>query len=200
MILDLKKILSCRCPVCTERLYNEITPFSINGGFNFECSLCNADFLSVSKTKTGYSLKVSCFICDTAHEFSVSFDGVWQKKLLSFGCPLTGIDLLYIGDKSNVRNAAHESDNMFSAFDETLTTDECLNELSPLFEEAFKILNNRIISNSIICPCGHTETALKVSPSGITVMCDNCDAKLFIPVSEPNDVKKFNDTDIIKLK
>lgn len=200
MILDLKKVLSCRCPVCSERSYNTVTPFQINGGFTSECTLCGAEFLTVSKTKNGYSFKVSCFICDTSHEFSVSFDGVWHKDLLTLGCPLTGIDLLYIGNKSNVYDAAIESDDIFSEFSEKISDDELINEFPPLFEAAFEIISSRITSNLVTCPCGHTAAALSLSQNGITVICDNCDAKLFIPIASDEDIQNLNNTHIITLK
>lgn len=200
MILDLKKILSCRCPICSERSYQTITPFQINGGFIAECSLCDADYLSVTKTKNGYSFKVSCFICDTAHEFSVSFDGVWNRELLSLGCPLTGIDLLYMGNKSKVYDAAIESDNIFSEFSEALCSENRLSDIPPIFEDAFKIISSRVTSNLIKCPCGHTEPALTLSHNGITVICENCDAKLFIPVVSEKDISNLNTLQVIDLK
>ena len=200
MILDLKKVLSCRCPVCSERSYNTVTPFRINVGFTSECSLCGAEFLSASKTKNGYSFKVSCFICDTTHEFSVSFDGVWQKELLTLGCPLTGIDLLYIGDRSHVYDAAIESDDIFSEFTEKVSDIDCTDEIPPLFEEALKIINNRLASNLLDCPCGHTEPALTISQGGITVLCENCDAKLFIPLATESDIDCLSRTHAINLK
>lgn len=192
--------MSCRCPVCTERSYDTLTPFQINRGYTHECSLCGSEFLNISKTKKGYSFKVSCFICDTVHEFSVSFDGAWNKNLITLGCPLTGIDLLYIGDKPNVYDAVSQNDNIFSSFTEALTDDDLLNELPPLFENAFKILNSLLISNHIFCPCGNTAAALKLSPNGITVMCDNCDAKIFLPVTNAADVEKLSKLDTITLK
>lgn len=200
MILNLNKYISCRCPVCTERSYIDVTPFQINGGYTEECSVCGAQFLGISKKQSGYSFKVSCFICETMHEFTVSLGNFMNKELLALGCPLTGIDLLYVGNKQNVYNAAAEADDIFSDFSETLTGDECLNDLPPFFEDAFRILNAKLTANNITCPCGHTKPALKISPNGITVMCDNCCAKHFIPIADLSDIRKFESMDVIELR
>lgn len=198
MILNISKILTCRCPVCNERFFTEITPFKINSENEFLCDVCEAELFRLSKIKTGYRIKIPCFLCEDVHSYTLSFDGMWKKPLSTLGCGASGIDIMYIGDRAEVYPAALENDELLTEITNSLPED-LYDDIDPLLKSAIEVINRFVANDLISCDCGDCEVIIKLCKSGFTISCGNCGKSLFVPLESEENLNALKRLYFIKL-
>ncbi len=191
MIVEPKKYISARCPVCNERISAEITPFLLNGGFDACCNVCGNNFIKIyKKPNKKYLISQHCLICDSEHKFDISFGSLWKKKITALACPASTIDICYIGDYDRVNTASDRLDSELQGF-ATADPEEIYKNADPLFHLAIAELNLKLSRNRVLCMCGQCTLIVRLSQMGITLTCGNCDAKEFIPLQNQKDLDTF---------
>ncbi len=199
MIISLNKYISSLCPVCNEPVVSEITPFALNGDFEICCNTCKSKYLKIRKsTQKKYAIELNCFICDDTHKFDISFGGIWGKKITALACPAGGIDTIYIGDKAEVETASELLMERLKSLSQS-SPEEIYENADPIIHRAVEELNLKLSHGKILCMCGKCSLIVRVSPYGITLTCNNCNASEFIPLKTNDDLDSFKARDTVLL-
>lgn len=95
--------IAYRCPTCGGAVKSMVGVFSLSGDMiKLKCPRFDSE-MKITYTSDGkLRLSVPCFACGVDHEFVLSKDAVLNRKLTLLACPLSGMDVCFIGEKEQV--------------------------------------------------------------------------------------------------
>ncbi len=138
MVLNQKQTtIAYRCPVCGMGVVSMVGVFALSGDMlKLKCTCGESELIIVYTKDKKLRLTVPCIICPKPHGFTVSSSVFFGKDIFTLPCPLSGIDICFIGKPEQVEKAMNESEKEliamlteaglddFNSFDEDGTPDE----------------------------------------------------------------------------
>lgn len=186
MLIDFKKSMAYICPFCSGITSKNIDIFDFSGksAVGFQCSStgCREDCISIRQKASKYIVNIECPICGDSHSFSISADRFWAKKLMTLSCPISGIEIFFLGSKNDVEDALAEKAEDFSDFiDEEFDLGE---------EEILYGILDRIHElrekHKISCVCGNENVEFSMLGGNLALVCTRCGRTKIIETSEEN--------------
>ena len=103
--------IAYRCPYCGSGIKSMVGVFALSGAMKkLKCS-CSASELTVNQTNDGkLRITVPCLLCGGEHSFAISSQLFWKKELFVYPCPMTAMELVFIGTEKAVSEALDRSE------------------------------------------------------------------------------------------
>lgn len=112
MILETKDIcIAYRCPVCGTGVKSLVGIFSLSGSIKrlkCECTHSHLDIHTIGGNRI--CITIPCMFCRETHTFTVSTRVFFNRKLVKFHCPSTGMEIMFIGGIDEVSEALDKSE------------------------------------------------------------------------------------------
>ncbi|MBR5507957.1 MAG: hypothetical protein IKV88_07930 [Clostridia bacterium] len=199
MIKQMSQSVAYICPTCaavTGRLVN-IFHFSGKRTSEYSCEAkgCDTRIAKISEKGDKYIIFVECAFCGGNHTFTISKNSFWNKDFLAFTCPVSEMNVFYIGSTEKIREEVQKQEEELSELSEEFMEE---NDLSILFD-VLSELNDMLKENAIICECGSDSITLDVNPDGIIISCSDCNASMTIIPSE-EEYQRLSNTESLVIK
>lgn len=162
------------------------------------CPVCKTKLGTISKDKNGdYMIEVPCYVCQEPHSFRVPQKLFWNKSLFSLGCTLSGYDICYFGEESEVDESLMRlNDEILKRYE---MTDEILDECDERIRLALDILQKIAAGGNLFCLCGSHKLQVGLEGTRITVRCSACDAFEIIKMETDADLERLQNRKSIVL-
>ncbi len=200
MIIERKKTWGYKCPNCTGDVLEEIGLFDITSYQPFEscCPVCQIQLGTISKESMGdYLIEVPCYVCQEAHVFRVPQKLFWNPSLFSLGCTLSGYDICYFGEHSEVKEALSQlNQEILKRYE---MTDGILSECDERIRQALDVLQEIAQKGNLFCLCGENKLQVGLVGNRITIQCGACGAFEVIKMETDDDLEKLQDRKSIVL-
>lgn len=201
MLVDLKRMVAYICPFCSNISTKMLSIFRFSGTekVNLICPThgCHETCVTITPKNSKYKINIECPLCGGTHLYTVSKETFWQKPLISYKCPVSGIETFFAGEPRRVEQALDEYSDIYSdIIDES---EDFLNENDP-FNIVFAILErlNRLQEKHLIsCVCGSTDAEFDIEQGDIIMRCCRCGRTKKIKVSEETLTRILNTNAII---
>ena len=112
MILDSRETtVAYRCPHCGQTTVSVVGVFALSGDLiRLKCG-CKKSELQISYTSDRkIRITTPCLVCQKPHTFVLGAGTFFADRVLTYSCPMTGLELCFIGKKDEVLAAASEAD------------------------------------------------------------------------------------------
>ncbi len=206
MIKQFTQSIGFFCPDCATATCNDINIFEISsrvekgafanrGNKAFACSKkgCTTSPIAISRKKDKYKIVVSCPFCDGIHEFYIKNASFWSKNLV-LKCPLSDMNVFYIGDREKINGQINEQEEGFKEiFDEVRVDNKAIIYMDILTE-----LHHMLHDGRIFCHCGSHDVNLELDEDFINVICNKCSSKRLITPTE-EEYELLLDTEIFEI-
>ena len=117
VLVDLKRIVAYICPFCSN-MSSKIT-FNIwffrKDKVQLICPTfgCHETCVTIAEKHDKYKFDIECPICGDNISYTTTKENFWNKPLLTYKCPVAGIDVFFAGEKDLVENMLNENTDMF---------------------------------------------------------------------------------------
>lgn len=180
MILDFTRFCAYICPICIESSITELNIFKFSGNktVSLNCSDddCRESCVNISNYNDKYKLEIVCPICGESHTFNINKNAFWSRPLISLKCPVSGIDMLFIGNKSDVTKSIKKQQHIFD--DMRMHSSEI-----NLVLEIIECINSFAEERRMYCECGCREIRATVTQNEIILTCPHCNNKRTFEIS-----------------
>lgn len=187
MLVDLKKVVACLCPFCSNVCSKLVTAFNFSGKHKVQliCSTqgCHEQCADITEKSGKYKLDAECPICGEKHSYTMSKQSFWNKQISTFKCPVSGIDILFIGNRENVEKAIEENTDVYMQIINELTDSVETNPLALMYA-IIECLHTFEDEHKIKCSCGCDNIELSVIGGNIALTCLNCRKTKIIETTE----------------
>ena len=103
--------IAYRCPCCGSGVKSVVGIFSLSGAVKRLKCPCGHSSADVESGRDGkIRIKVPCMFCHGEHTFTVSKQVFFDRRIVSFACPNTGMDVLFVGGLEEVEKALDENE------------------------------------------------------------------------------------------
>ena len=75
---------------------------------------CHETCVTIAEKHDKYKFDIECPICGDNHSYTTTKENFCNKPLLTYKCPVAGIDVFFAGEKDLVENMLNENTDMFS--------------------------------------------------------------------------------------
>ena len=185
MVYDCSRTLACICPYCTTVSKRIITPFDFSGDeiVTANCLVhgCGEKCVAISQGAKKYKVEIECPVCAQTHTFLVPYNSMWTKNVMTFKCPESTIDVLFIGKEELVDKKIEES---IEAYRQMIEDSENESEEIDLLYEIIERLEELSQNGNIKCVCGNHRIKPMLLPDGIEMVCDDCGRHAKIDIDE----------------
>ena len=187
MIVKYERTTAYICPFCSNLTKKKISAFDFSGRDHkpLLCSTlgCREECAKISFKNAKYNINVECPICGDAHEFSVPAVKFWNKKLLTYKCPVSGIDIIFFGEEDAVEKTVTERSieyaDIIPDYYDNSAESEMLYEILDCVHE----LQNR---HRVSCVCGSESVSIQLINNSLVLVCDKCGRLRVIETNEHN--------------
>ena len=199
MLVNLKKMVAYICPVCSNISSKYVSVFNFSGRdkLNLICPThgCHENCVTINKKNDKYKIIVECPLCGGTHNYAISQDGFWHKKLMTYKCPAAGIDIFFIGDRYEVEKTLDESSDIYSdIIDEfEFEEDAAFSILFSIIEQLHKLRD----TNDIECMCGSSNIDINVVNGNIILSCNKCGKTKVIEATEDTLMRLLNSNKVV---
>ena len=180
VLVDLKRIVAYICPFCSNMSSKSLSIFNFSG----------------KEKHDKYKFDIECPICGDNHSYTTTKENFWNKPLLTYKCPVAGIDVFFAGEKDLVENMLNENTDMFSdildEFDDD-DSDISFNLIYSIIERLHALQE----SHNISCACGSEDIELNIINGNIILTCLQCKKSKAIETTEENLTRLLNAKAII---
>ncbi len=177
MVIDFDRTAAYMCPSCGNMTFGAFSLFELSGGRGISVSCgCGKTHLDIfPRSKTEYSVRLRCIICDEGHEFFVSLNDLMKQNCVDLACPDILIGLAYIGKQDAVRAAVSENEEyirgIVSACGLEHTGKNGITILKAL-DKIQELSDNK----ALFCECGSSMIDIDVLEDEIILQCCKCGA------------------------
>lgn len=220
MLLNSKEItLAYRCPHCGAGVLSMVGIFSLSGDLlKLKCSCGNSE-LPIEKTVDGkIRLSVPCIVCAKPHVYVLGQNQFFRRgegDVFRLPCPYTGLDLCFVGEKTDVQAALQAADDALLALmrdagledieqlhagDEMLEAREQDPQVADIVRYAIRELDDE---GKIKCNCQNSAIAdyqFRLRDGDVTIWCEECGATLTLPMPGVSAAEAFLQRDSLTLK
>ncbi|MBR6529942.1 MAG: hypothetical protein IKT43_00810 [Clostridia bacterium] len=224
--MNTERVIAYRCPVCGTAIVGDLNLFVLGGQeLTLSCKECGEESPSLKASLTRekkLSLAIPCLTCPSPHRFTVDTQVVFSRDLFVLQCPMTALDLCFIGDEKKVEEALEENrkqlleltggewmEDDFDDFDdnEEELSEEELNELKehpPLLDahlmgQMLYLVRDLAEDGKIYCSCGEKHVDFHLLPDGIAFSCPKCNAARVFPAHTESDLERLSELDALVL-
>lgn len=220
--MNTERIIAFRCPICGTAIVGDLNLFILGGQeLSLACKECGEDApaLSAKLKKDGkIQLVIPCLTCPNPHHFTVDTQVIFSRELFVLQCPLTALDLCFVGDEAHVEKALEENRKelleltsgewMDEDFDEEEEfSEEELSEMQkhpPLLDEHLMgqmlyLVRELAQDGKIYCSCGEKHVDFHLLPDGIAFSCPKCQAARVFPAHSESDLQRLSELDALIL-
>ena len=195
VLVDLKRMVAYICPFCSNISSKFLSIFNFSGAEKVQliCPThgCHETCVYITPKNAKYKLDIECPLCGETHSYTISKEHFWHKPIITYKCPVAGIDIFFAGEKREVERVLNESSDVYSdvidGFDED-EEDESFNLLYSIIERLHNLQDNHNIS----CVCGNDDIELNVVNGNIIVTCARCRKSKVIETSEETLMRLLN--------
>ncbi len=183
MVKEFKKSIGYICPYCSSITVSDINLFDFSGSdtISFPCTgNCPDQCITVTPKKDKYTISVNCPMCDDPHIFNVKKITFWQNRFFVLHCPETGIGILFVGNRDEVKSEIEAQEEMFVKMNEEYAISD---ELNLIFDTVERI-NELAKDGGVSCSCGSTALSIEIDNEKITLRCRTCGRIKDIPANE----------------
>lgn len=224
--MNTERIIAFRCPVCGTAIVGDLNLFVLGGQeLSLSCKECGEESpaLTAKLTKSGkISFIIPCLTCPNPHHFTVETTVLFSRDLFILQCPLTALDLCFVGTQEKVEEALEENrkqlleltsgewmDEEFdSEFDEE-ESPETEDSSSPqgevplldahLIGQMLYLVRDLAEEGKIYCACGEKHIDFHLLPDGIAFSCPKCSAARVFPAHSESDLERLSELSELKL-
>ena len=200
-----------RCPYCGMNTVSVVGIFALSGEMiKLKCA-CRKSELTISYTPDRkVRVSVPCLVCPSAHNFVISSNTFFEKKILTLSCPYSGVDICFIGGIAEVEKALAASDAELNKMLEeaeldsfgVFKTDRAFN--NPQVEEVARYMISEFCDEGkLTCECGDHKISsygFELTGDHVNIFCRTCGASAKIPMSSVIDADDFLRRDELVLK
>lgn len=215
--MNTERIIAYRCPVCGTAIVGDLNLFVLGGQeLKLSCKECGEEAPALTATLTKenkLALALPCLTCPNPHRFTVETQVVFSRDLFVLQCPMTALDLCFIGTEEKVEEALEENRKqlleltggewMEEEFDEEEEewTDEELEEFKehpPLLDahlmgQMLYLVRDLAEEGKISCSCGERHVDFHLLPDGIAFSCPKCNAARVFPAHSESDLERLSE-------
>ena len=200
MLVDLKRTVAYICPFCSNISSRILSVFNFSGAEKLQliCPThnCHEVCVGITQKNNRYKLDIECPLCGDMHSYTIAKDSFWHKNIITYKCPVAGIDIFFAGDEDEVENKLNESADMYSdvidGFDED-EEDESFSLLYAIIDRLHKLKDRHHIS----CVCGHENIDFNIVNGNIILTCERCHKSKVIETSEDTLTRLLNSNTVI---
>ncbi len=197
MLMDLGRTVAYFCPMCSGVTMRNLNIFDFSGGKAVEFSCENAGCLEVPlrifMKKNKYQIEVQCLVCDETHIYTLQPATFWGKKFLSLRCPVSGVNIFFIGSQEEISLNLDKHTALVSGIIEDMDVEDELN----LMFEIVECINDLSKEKSIYCACGSRRITISADDQKIILRCNACGKTKEIPATLESLVVLMNSTAIV---
>ena len=187
MIVKYERAAAYICPFCSNLTKKKISAFDFSGRDKIPllCSTlgCREECAKISFKNDKYKITVECPICGDAHAFTTQSARFWNKKLLTYKCPVSGIDIIFLGEEDavekNVTERSADYSEILPDYDDNSPESETLYEILDCVHE---LRDNDRIS----CICGSRNVSIQLMNNCLVLVCEKCGRVRVIESNEHN--------------
>ena len=200
VLVDLKRIVAYICPFCSNMPSKSLSIFNFSGKDKVQliCPThgCHETCVTIAEKHDKYKFDIECPICGDNHSYTTTKENFWNKPLLTYKCPVAGIDVFFAGEKDLVENMLNENTDMFSdildEFDDD-DSDISFNLIYSIIERLHALQE----SHNISCACGSEDIELNIINGNIILTCLQCKKSKAIETTEETLTRLLNAKAII---
>lgn len=187
MLIKYERTIAYICPFCSSLSEKTVNAFDFSGmGVKkLYCSTagCHEECVKLSKKNNKYKISAECPICGDNHIYTVDASKLWEKRILTYKCPVSGINILFCGEENAVKTAIAESSEYYS--DIIPDFDDGSPESKMMYDmlDCVHYLQNR---GKISCVCGSENISVQVINNNIALICEKCRRIRIIETNEHN--------------
>lgn len=97
VLVDLKRIVAYICPFCSNMSSKSLSIFNFSGKDKVQliCPThgCHETCVTIAEKHDKYKFDIECPICGDNHSYTTTKENFWNKPLLTYKCPVAGIDV-----------------------------------------------------------------------------------------------------------
>lgn len=200
MLVDLKRIAAYICPFCSNISSKSLSIFNFSGADKVQliCPThgCHETCVYITPKRKKYKLDILCPLCGETHSYTVSAEGFWHKPLIAYKCPGAGMDIFFVGEKTEVERALEENSDIYSDVIDDMDDglDNSIFNLLYAIIERLHILKD---AHKLSCSCGSENIELNVINGNILLTCMRCHRTRVIETTEDNLIHLLNAKAII---
>ena len=187
MIIKYERTTAYICPFCSNLTKKKISAFDFSGRDHkpLLCSTpgCREECAKITVKNDKYKISVECPICGDAHTFSVPSAKFWNKKLLMYKCPVSGIDIIFFGEEDTVEKTVTERSVDYTSI---LPDYDDNSEESEMLYEILDCVHELRDKHKISCLCGSESVSIQVINNCLVLVCDKCGRLRVIETNEHN--------------
>ena len=142
-------------------------------------------------------------MCGDTHTYTTDFTKFWSKRLNSYKCPVSNVDVMYFGDEDAIDEATKEFYDYYAKLvefldepDESFESDE-LSEETDLLYDIIETVNDLQNKGKVSCVCGWHRISLQVMKGDAVLMCTRCKRMRVIETTTHNFEMVLNAEEII---
>jgi len=194
VLIDLKRIVAYICPFCSNISSKALSVFNFSGTDKVRliCPThgCHEVCVYISQKNSKYKLDIECPLCGEKHSYTISKEHFWHKPLITYKCPVAGIDIFFAGERKMVEQVLDENSDVYSDVIDDFDDDEdtSFNLLYAIIER----LHNLMDSHNVSCVCGNEETELNIVNGNIIITCKKCKMSKVIEADEETLTRLLN--------
>jgi hypothetical protein len=207
MILEAKNTtVAFRCPHCGAGIMSMVGVFSLSGNmFKLKCD-CGASVMEIRPQNDGnVRLTVPCLFCPPPHTFTVSKTLFFGRDIFLLPCPISGMDIGFIGTESDVRDALERTEkelhellreNGLEDFDMFRPNEEDEEPIDPaVYDMVMFVIKDLQEAGDIRCSCNEGPYSIDIFEDCIRVSCDSCGDFEDLPLDSPMAASALLETD-----
>ena len=202
MILDSRETtVAYRCPHCGQTTVSVVGVFALSGDLiRLKCG-CKKSELQISYTSDRkIRITTPCLVCQKPHTFVLGAGTFFADRVLTYSCPMTGLELCFIGKKDEVLAAASEADrHLLELMDEAGL--ENLDEIkSPESEDDREDIYFITDANPDDQDIQFRLTTDEDGNQIVHIFCKTCGAGVGFPIVSAGEANRFLTTDELNLQ
>ncbi len=215
-----ERIIAFRCSDCGTAIVGDLNLFVLGGQeMHLACPDCQEEAAElIVKMTEGKKLQFSipCLTCPTPHRFTVDTEVIFSRDLFILQCPMTALDLCFVGDQARVEEALEENrkqlialtamEDEFNEDEEEMSEEEWeeFKEHPPLLDavlmgQMLYLVRDLAEDQKIYCSCGETNIDFHLLPDGLAFSCPSCQAAKVFPAHSESDVHRLEELSEIRL-
>ena len=209
MIIDSKQTtFSYFCPGCGSNVLSTVGVFSLSAKtFKLKCPCGHSEALITVSGEDKISLTIPCLFGPKPHHFTVSRSLFFREKIFLLPCPVSGIDIGFVGRPEEIRKALSENNEKLQKMFDEMNVDD-VNDLKSsrgpaegleMYDSVLFTLEELSQSGKIYCSCGKGPYSVDILDGYAEVRCDECGDFEKIPLDNSIASADFLNSDRLDL-
>ena len=181
MIIDRRKLLAYRCPICGLIQYETFSVFNFKDSSNVN-RLCNCKRSSIRayKNKSGkFIFEIPCIICEDNHKVELTNRNLWISSINCVFCDKTNTEIAYIGDQPQVYEKIRSFEKEIDELINKLKYNDYFSNVRIMLE-VLNWLHDLAEAGGLMCECGSSNIELNLLSDRVKVSCKECSISTFV--------------------